>query len=50
MCFIVYTVFSLQDKSSDFSHGTSVGVKNTLFAEQLLGIYEVMGHGMYPSH
>jgi Fanconi anemia group I protein len=30
------------DKSSDFCHANSVGMKNTLFAEQLLGIYEAL--------
>jgi hypothetical protein len=35
-------VFMSKDKSSDFCHANSVGMKNTLFAEQLLGIYEAL--------
>lgn len=32
----------LQDKSSEFSTSSTVGIKNNIFANHVLGIYEVL--------
>ena len=40
-CAIYYCV-SLQDKSADYSAGTSVGQKNRLRAKLVMGTYEVL--------
>ena len=42
MCWVmVWWCVLLQDRSADFSIGTSVGQKNRIFAKLVMGLYEV---------